>query len=161
MGYYISHIESDFKILKADMSAVQQVLRDRRIEECPRYNRHPDDLKSVFDELRWLGWCAEVSSPNSEYGLDCFWPDTDRLTSEEEWMNEIAPYVVPGSWIEMMGEDGCFWKWIFDGECCQTVYGKVEYPDEDAVFECIKARQSTAPELVGSLDDILSSGGGE
>jgi len=34
----------------------------------------------------------------------------------------IAPYIEKDSYIEMYGEDGCRWRWIFDGEECKEIY---------------------------------------
>ena len=37
----------------------------------------------------------------------------------------IAPFVEPGSMIEMLGEDGAKWRWIFDGKTCEEKYAKI------------------------------------
>jgi len=42
-------------------------------------------------------------------------------------LNAIAPWVKPGSYIEMSGEDGSMWRWAFDGSQCKEVYPKIEW----------------------------------
>ena len=39
----------------------------------------------------------------------------------------IAPYVEAGSYIEMYGEDGDKWRYVFDGKTVKEVYPKVEW----------------------------------
>lgn len=38
--------------------------------------------------------------------------------TEEEMFQAIAPFVEADSYIEMQGEDGEIWRWIFDGTTC-------------------------------------------
>jgi len=44
----------------------------------------------------------------------------EKLGDEEKLFNAIAPFVEPDSYIEMLGEDGTAWRWIFDGKTCKT-----------------------------------------
>jgi hypothetical protein len=39
----------------------------------------------------------------------------------------IAPFVEPGSYIEMHGEDGYLWRFYFDGQTCVEQEGKVTF----------------------------------
>lgn len=42
----------------------------------------------------------------------------EKLYDDFSIFQAIAPYVKDGSYIEMMGEDGEQWRWVFqDGEC--------------------------------------------
>ena len=44
----------------------------------------------------------------------------DKLDDDLKMFQKIAPYVRDGSVIEMEGEDGAQWKWVFqDGKCKQ------------------------------------------
>lgn len=38
--------------------------------------------------------------------------------TEHEMFNAIAPFVEPGSYIEMQGEDGAIWRWVFQDDTC-------------------------------------------
>jgi len=38
--------------------------------------------------------------------------------SDKEIFEVIAPYVEEGSYIEMCGEEGEIWRWVFDGKTC-------------------------------------------
>ena len=43
---------------------------------------------------------------------------SEKLGDDRELFDVIAPYVESGSFIEMIGEDGEMWRWVFeDGKC--------------------------------------------
>ena len=39
----------------------------------------------------------------------------EKLGDDTIFLEAIAPYVEAGSYIEMQGEDGSIWRWVFDG----------------------------------------------
>jgi hypothetical protein len=39
----------------------------------------------------------------------------------------IAPYVEAGSYIQMQGEDGEMWRWVFDGATVKEVKPKIDW----------------------------------
>jgi hypothetical protein len=41
--------------------------------------------------------------------------------------NAIAPFVEADSFIEMMGEDGTIWRWVFNGKTCEEKYPKITW----------------------------------
>jgi hypothetical protein len=47
--------------------------------------------------------------------------------AEKELFNAIAPYVEKDSWIEMSGEEGEVWRYVFDGEKCFEKSPKIEW----------------------------------
>lgn len=44
-----------------------------------------------------------------------------KLGDEDILFNTIAPFVGEGSYIEMVGEDGEMWRWVFDGNTMKHV----------------------------------------
>ena len=42
----------------------------------------------------------------------------ERAGDERFLFAALGPYVEPGSFIEMTGEDGAVWRWTFEGEAC-------------------------------------------
>lgn len=48
----------------------------------------------------------------------------DKIEDDLYAFKEIAPYVKEGSFIEMKGEDGAKWKWIFENGTCREVTAK-------------------------------------
>ena len=54
----------------------------------------------------------------------------EKLGSDFELFQSIAPYVQDGSYIWMLGEDGSQWRWVFQSGVCREITAKVEWPDE-------------------------------
>lgn len=46
---------------------------------------------------------------------------------EKEYFKALAPYVEPGSYIQMAGEDFSQWRWVFNGKTCKEVRGKLTF----------------------------------
>ena len=44
--------------------------------------------------------------------------EAEKLGDEDRFFDAIAPFVRAGSYIEMLGEDGTRWRWVFDGRTC-------------------------------------------
>ena len=57
----------------------------------------------------------------------------EKLRDDYEMFQKIAPFVRDGSFLEMMGEDGALWRWVFRNGRCQEVNAIVSWPDEGEV----------------------------
>jgi hypothetical protein len=55
--------------------------------------------------------------------------DGEKLGDDAILLEAIAPFVEAGSYIEMEGEEGCHWKWCFDGKTMTEKSGRVVYED--------------------------------
>jgi len=51
----------------------------------------------------------------------------EKIGDEAVLFGAIAPFVEPGSYIEMHGEDGAIWRWIFDGKTCEEKAATVSF----------------------------------
>lgn len=81
---------------------------------------------SFEEQIYALGWDAEVSENGD---ITDIWIASDCLYGDEdEWMQAIAPFVVPGSFIGMENNCGQVWRWYFDGANCTEHMGKLEFP---------------------------------
>lgn len=49
-----------------------------------------------------------------------------------ELFKMIAPAVQPDSFIEMLGEDGAKWRWVFDGSTCEEIQAVMNWPTQGA-----------------------------
>ena len=51
----------------------------------------------------------------------------EKLGDETHLFSAIAPFVEDGGYIEMQGEDGCLWRWLFkDGKLTEQT-GRVTF----------------------------------
>jgi hypothetical protein len=54
----------------------------------------------------------------------------EKMGDDEKLFAAIAPFVEKGSYIEMQGEEGDIWRWVFDGEGVKEVMAKVSFGDD-------------------------------
>ena len=82
---------------------------------------------------------GKVEQPLEDF---CFIPETDgkgnitdldftgeKLWDHDEMFKEIAPYVEDGSYIEMHGEDGSMWRWVFKNGVCHEIDPVITWPE--------------------------------
>ena len=61
-------------------------------------------------------WALEFDDNDNVIGIEHL---NDYQGQEEKLFAALAPYVRPGSFIQMIGEDGELWRWSFDGVTCR------------------------------------------
>lgn len=82
-------------------------------------------IEGIFDELRYP---VEFDSEGNVCGIEF---DGEKLGDEKEFFKAMAPYVEPESYIEIQGEEGAFWRWVFRSGKCITKYPTIEFDDDD------------------------------
>lgn len=85
--------------------------------------KYATDLGQAFDAWRW----ELTQKPNGDWVLDGF--RGAKLGDDELFFKTVAPFVTPGSYIEMQGEDGARWRWVFDGTTCKEKQGRISWED--------------------------------
>ena len=53
-----------------------------------------------------------------------------NLGDDFEIFQSIAPFVAEGSFLDMSGEDGERWKWVFKGGNCHELKARLVWDDE-------------------------------
>ncbi len=71
--------------------------------------------KNLEEALKEWRWDPEVDDDLNIINLDF---TGEKLGDDFELFKAIAPFVQDGSYIEMSGEDGDIWRWIFEGGKC-------------------------------------------
>lgn len=126
MGYCVSMRESDFKIKKENTSKALEIIKG---------------LVREGEEFRWVSNEVLLEAENLKEALEEFGYDVIEDEKELEifdFINEkegdeltmfkaIAPVVEEGSYIEMYGEDGDTWRWVFENGKCIEKRPKVEW----------------------------------
>lgn len=82
-------------------------------------------IESAFDAWGWRVRFFE--DPNPDIVSIQF--EAEKIGDEAILFEAIAPFVEPGSFIEMLGEDGDRWRWMFDGKTCREVHAKVTWEE--------------------------------
>lgn len=136
MGYYITYMEDNFKILKANHDKALAAIKGLAGRETivgyggePHFSwvhikefveaRHIED---AFQAWRWEVNFSDVGDIQGIYFTGEKWGDDEVL------FGAIAPFVVDDSYIQMRGEEGEIWRWVFkDGELL-TFNAELSFP---------------------------------
>ena len=133
MGYCIELIEKNFKIKpNCEVELINKIK-----EFCKNFKGYNGDgkitwvdknsvlesnsLEEIFDEFRY----PLTKLDDGSYDIDYF--SGEKLGDDYSFFFTIAPFVEDGSYIEMLGEDGDKWRWIFKDGKCNEKYPKVEW----------------------------------
>ena len=124
MGYSMEQRNSEFRIKNENIGLAHDALKmlDDVVWAEVKDIRKSRTLFEAFDEMRW------ALDVNSDGDVDGIQFEGEKAGGDElHYFGLIAPYVEKGSFIEMMGEDGSRWRWVFDGETCEEISPKVEW----------------------------------
>lgn len=137
MGYCIDMRGcSNFKIKAENFQKALKAIQDLHGKETIKDSggRHFSWIRHDFYKINTLvemmdewGWPMEIDAEGNCNRVYC---SSEKLGDDEILMKAIAPFVEPGGEIEMEGEDGTRWKWVFNGKTCVERTGTVVY-DED------------------------------
>ena len=113
MGYSITQMDCKFFIAGKDKKAC--------LEACKKDENLKDACKNI-KSLEQLFSSYYYEPENEKADIIGLTFEGEKLSySEMELFNVIAPYVKDGSYIQMMGEDGSMWRWVFDGKECNEI----------------------------------------
>jgi len=131
MGYCIDQKDTVFK-MKADnlpkaLAALKAIAGDKDrmgggsssgdcwFSWCDMSYVDEDNFGDAFAKLNW-----DVREYLDDDGNIIDVEFVGEKSGDDEYiLNTIAPFVEPGSYIEMHGEDGALWRWFFDGKTCE------------------------------------------
>lgn len=117
MGYCVSMRVSNFKIKNENLPKALELLKDftKRQDHIMFVNKRTVlDSKMLSEAMEEYRWGIE----SKEYGVKLEYFYGEKLGDDFEMFNAIAPVVEEGSYIEMHGEDGETWRWVFENGKC-------------------------------------------
>lgn len=117
--------ESNFRIkaerLPALLAALKSLEAGRWVSQS-EINR----ATTVEEVLRAWRWVPDFDGNGDLVEL---WFRGEKSGDEDSLFRVLAPYVEPGSFIEMRGEDDALWRfWFTDGKC-HEIYPDITWPD--------------------------------
>ena len=142
MGYCIDMRAASFRVPADNFTAA----RDAIVKLMERGAKEGRGFSSGGNHFSWMndhGITAETSFEDAmkAWRYPVFLDDEgnvndiqfwgEKLGQEDLLFEVIAPFVTPGSHIEMHGEDGTIWRWQFDGKTCKEVTAKVTFGDDE------------------------------
>lgn len=125
MGYCMTLREEDFYISLEESQrgfpiVKKSLLKMRRKRTSPFawvYDEEIKNAKSLEYILDSFSWEADT---DAEGNIISIYFQSEKLGDEKILFDIIAPFVSDNSYIEMSGEDGDIWRWVFkDGKCTE------------------------------------------
>ena len=129
MGYCMNLCECDFFIEAKNKKKALKGLKELAKKEknlswvCNDVIIESMDLEEALEEIRFE---AELDEKKNVVGLDF---TGEKLGQETKIFNAMAQFVKAGSYIQMYGEDGDKWRWVFDGKECKWVNPILTWPE--------------------------------
>jgi len=133
MGYSMSQQDSSFFISVDDFSsaiaAIKELAKNTGNMTGGRHYSWTDmsyvkdnDLRTILQKWRW-----DVDfDANGNVNHICF--DGEKIGDDFLLLSAMAPFVEDGSFIEMQGEDGLLWRWVFDNGQCREITAEIRWP---------------------------------
>lgn len=134
MGYRMWQSGGEFKILRVNHGKVLEALT-RFVKGlqgkvsvsgyvrnlCPEENWR--NLILAFGDLRWnVNVDVDYNIIAIQFGGENLWDDKSLFEA-------VAPYVEDGSFIEMTGDEGEKWRWVFKDGGLKEIYAKVVWEE--------------------------------
>jgi len=150
MGY---HVEMDFRnvVIPADkvpacLDAINNMFIDENLKFGSGGRSGPDITEDTpIKEKIWYSWVTtpkdgkfktlEDAIEEWRYGccglddesIEISYFEGEKLGDDNMFMLAIAPFVEAGAYVNCQGEDGCLWRWAFDGKEMKELSGTVTY----------------------------------
>jgi hypothetical protein len=134
MGYRIEQRDCDFRIKAENVDKARDAIKAlaNRVSEGGGFTSSGGQVRERYfswvrtedfanadtleDALRPWRWDIEFNgNGNGSDDVDWIMFHGEKYGDEDILLAAIAPYVEPGCFIEMQGEDGALWRWTFDG----------------------------------------------
>jgi len=88
-------------------------------------------LKATELSEAMQGWGWPIDEDETTGDVTDIYFYGEKAGQEELLFKAIAPFVKDGSYIEMVGEDGSIWRWLFKGGKCVEQNATVSYGDDE------------------------------
>jgi len=128
VGYCIDLEESTIVIKKENADTIVELLRNFAKQKFIKNESlmwidldeliNANSINELFDEMRYQ---LKVND-NGDYEIDYF--SGEKLGDDYEIFQIIAPCIENG-YIELNGEDGFSWRWVFKNGECRKIYPTV------------------------------------
>lgn len=146
MGYYVETIQTEFHLPAENFDAAYKALCELNSDEHESQktggqmmqDTKPENSTSISSNpnkwYAWMDWnydetCPDLIAILTELGFTVDTDDTgifhlaydyNKTGAEETFLEALAPYVTPGSFIVWQGEEGETWVDAFDGKTMKS-----------------------------------------
>lgn len=134
MGYYVRTIGTDLLVSRERFADAERALTARAEKETAQSPSSGWRHVLAARERAEREGAPALPAMVGAVGFDRYVHDDgalevmaydDKSWLEEEFAEELAPFAVPGGYLEWEGEDGALWRWDFDGDGMSVRYGDI------------------------------------
>lgn len=129
MGYCIQVHDYDFMIRKSNfpkaLEAIKSLVQEHNLA-CVSANSVLES-KTLGDAMRLCNWSFDTDDATGDAVMIFF--EGEKLLDDEKLFEAIAPFVEDGSYIDMMGEDGYAWRWLFKDGKLKELSGELVFKE--------------------------------
>lgn len=122
MGYEMKVCESYFRIKAENKTAALAAIMvlKRQVERGEFFVSAQEfmNAKDLCEAVHAWRWSMTTDESGDIIGIRF---DKWKYADDDVLFKILAPFVEPGSYIEMQGEDGYSWRWDFDGKTCAGI----------------------------------------
>lgn len=90
---------------------------------CGKILEKAKTLKKAMEECRW------VIEEDEDGNVDGIYFEGEKYGDEDIIFEAMAPFVEKRSYIQMSGEEGATWRWVFDGKKCKEIWATITWED--------------------------------
>ncbi len=122
MGYHMSMMEVSFRLSKTRsaeaLAAIKALAGSETIHDGSGEHfswvdtQGVTSAKTLEDALRAWRWDPSADDAGN---IESLWFVGEKLGDDMRLFQAIAPFVEPGSYLQMIGDDDSIWRWRFDG----------------------------------------------
>lgn len=139
MGYHITQRASEFKIKSENKAKALEAIKALATqtsrmgggsstgERWFAWVPTEDFVKATTLPEAMGAWRWSVSEDEKTGDIIDIGFNGEKLGDDEILLEAIAPYVEPGSYIEIEGEEGALWRWLFDGVWLEEKNAKISW----------------------------------
>jgi len=117
MGYDMEQRDASFFIARQDRRPASGALKALAERESLRWVNQQQirSARSLATALLACGWRVKADDEENIVGISWEW---GKAGDDLKIFQAIAPWVRSGSYVEMLGDGGYHWRWVFNrGEC--------------------------------------------
>lgn len=126
MGYHMNQQKADFVIPFEQINATLAVIKNLKgnfswvnTEKVAQAT----NIEEAFNAWRWI---IELDANDDIINIQF---RGEKLGDDKDLFDCIAQYVKEGSYIQMVGEDGEIWRWVFRNKQCIEVAAVLTFPE--------------------------------
>ena len=123
MGYEISLMDQSFYIAKENINGALCAINKTAEEFKEKYSYNIEIHSHIYEAFNYHSY--HVAEDNDGNIIDINY-ESYKLRDEFEFLfKPVALFVKDGSYIQMLGEDGQMFRWVFNNGVCEEIYPKI------------------------------------